>query len=83
MNNEKKENLASEVQKWPLLYDKSDKNYKNSVGGSGLGKIAENMGMEGLFLLIKPCAVLLQHDGGGPTSTSTTRHEKNANRKHY
>ena len=57
MNNEKKENLASEVQKWPLLYDKSDKNYKNSVGGSGLDEFAENMGMEGLFLLIKPCAV--------------------------
>jgi len=24
----KRKNLASEVQKWPLLYDKSDKNYK-------------------------------------------------------
>ena len=37
-------------------------------------KVAENMEMEGLFLLIKPCAV--QHDGGGPTSISTTRPEK-------
>jgi len=57
MNNEKKENLASEVKKWPLLYDKSDKNYKNSVGGSGLGESCGEHGMEGLFLLIKPCAV--------------------------
>jgi len=31
---------------------------KQSVGGSGLDEFAENMGMEGLFLLIKPCAVL-------------------------
>jgi len=28
MNNEKKEKLAAEVQKWQLSYDKSDKNYK-------------------------------------------------------
>ena len=42
--------------------------------------VAENMGMEGLFLRIKPCAV--QHDGGGLTSISTTRPGKNANRKH-
>ena len=48
----------------------SDKNYKNrvqsvgeqSVGGSGLDEFAENMGMEGLFLLIKPCAVPVHSD---------------------
>ena len=75
MNNETKEKLASEVQKWPLLYDKSDKNYKNRVlVDQAWAKVAENMGIEGLFLLIKPCAV--QHDGGGPTSISTTRPEK-------
>jgi len=59
MNNETKEKLASEVQKWPLLYDKSDKNYKNRVlVDQAWAKVAENMGMEmeGLFLLIKPCA---------------------------
>ena len=83
MNNETKENLASEVQKWPLLYDKSDKNYKNRVlVDQAWVKVAENMRMEGLFLHIKPfCAA--QWWSGGPTSTSTTRPEKNANRKHY
>ena len=44
MNNETKENMASEVQKWPLLYDKSDTNYKNSVGGSGLGESCREHG---------------------------------------
>ena len=39
------------------------KNYKKqSVGGSGLDEFAENMGMEGLFLLIKPCAVPVHSD---------------------
>ena len=33
-----------------------------SVGGSGLDEFAENMGMEGLFLLIKPCAVPVHSD---------------------
>jgi len=74
MNNETKENMASEVQKWPLLYDKSDTNYKNSVDGSGLGESCGEHENGNLFLLTKPCAV--QHDGGGPTSTSTTRPEK-------
>ena len=35
---------------------------KNSVGGSDLDEFAENMGMEGLFLLIKPCVVPVHSD---------------------
>ena len=31
MDNEKKELLAGEVQKYPLLYDKTNKQYKNRV----------------------------------------------------
>ena len=74
MNNEKKEKLAAEVQKWQLLYDKSDKHHlprpdpptlcfwwQNRVLVDQAWAKVVNMGIEGSFL---------QHDGEGPTSTT-------------
>ena len=54
MDNEKKELLAGEVQKYPLLYDKTNKQYKNRVlVDQAWAKIAETLGMEGLFCILE------------------------------
>jgi len=53
MNFELKEKLCVEVQKYPFLYDKSNKDYKNRVVVDEAWKvITQSLGLEGLYVIL-------------------------------
>jgi len=51
-NFEMKEKLCIEVQKFPFLFDKSNKDYKNRIALEGWKIITQSLGLEGLYVIL-------------------------------